>query len=65
MREITRTDMKQFRWLHSLTQMQMAELMGLSKSGYVAIETGANGVRKIHQLAFQQVKQNMEHKANA
>lgn len=38
-----------------LTQPEMAEAMGLSKSAYVAVETGTATMRKIHQLAAERV----------
>ena len=34
-----------------LTQLEMTTHMGLSKSAYVAVETGTATMRKIHQIA--------------
>lgn len=38
-----------------LTQADMADRMGLSKSAYVAIETKVATMRKIHQLAAERI----------
>ena len=38
-----------------LTQLEMARHIGLSRSAYVALETGTTTMRKIHQAAAERV----------
>jgi len=58
---ITRDQMVAIRRRLEFTQPTMAEEMGLSKSAYVAIETGAATFRKIHALAAERVAEKWAH----
>lgn len=58
---ITKDQMVAIRRRLEFTQPTMAEEMGLSKSAYVAIETGAAKFRKIHALAAERVAEKWAH----
>lgn len=58
---ITRDQMVAIRRRLEFTQPTMAEEMGLSKSAYVAIETGVATFRKIHALAAERVAEKWAH----
>lgn len=60
-RTITKDQMVALRRRLEFTQPTMAEQMGLSKSAYVAIETGAAQFRKIHALAAERVAEKWAH----
>lgn len=61
---ITKDGMVAIRRRLEFTQPQMAEHMGLSKSAYVAIETGVAQFRKIHALAAERVAMKWAHLLN-
>lgn len=61
---ITKDDMVALRRRLEFTQPQMAEHMGLSKSAYVAIETGVAQFRKIHALAAERIAMKWAHLLN-